>query len=87
MPGMLSVRPQLAGIGSGLGGAFTIGGGAALAALAGVLLSPGVAADAADPADAGLGRRSILCILWVMRRAHAQIGRLTLAVPGLQSLG
>lgn len=38
--GMLSVRPHLAGSASGLGGAITIGGGAALAALAGALLTP-----------------------------------------------
>lgn len=39
--GMLSVRPHLAGTASGLGGALMIGGGAALSALAGVLLVPG----------------------------------------------
>jgi len=38
--GMLSVRPQLAGTASGLGGALMIGGGAALAGWAGSLLSP-----------------------------------------------
>ncbi len=38
--GMLSVRPQLAGTASGLGGAIMIGGGAALSALAGALLTP-----------------------------------------------
>lgn len=38
--GMLSVRPHLAGTASGLGGALMIGGGAALSALAGSLLSP-----------------------------------------------
>jgi len=39
--GMLSVRPHLAGTASGLGGAITIGGGAALSALAGAVLVPG----------------------------------------------
>ena len=39
--GTLSVRPQLAGTASGLGGALMIGGGAALSALAGALLAPG----------------------------------------------
>ncbi|MFP7673394.1 multidrug effflux MFS transporter [Marivita sp. S0852] len=39
--GMLSVRPHLAGTASGLGGAIMLGGGAALSALAGVLLVPG----------------------------------------------
>jgi MFS transporter, DHA1 family, multidrug resistance protein len=38
--GMLSVRPHLAGTASGLGGAIMIGGGAALAVLAGVMLTP-----------------------------------------------
>ena len=37
--GMLSVRPHLAGSASGLGGAIMIGGGAALSALAGAMLS------------------------------------------------
>lgn len=39
--GMLSVRPHLAGSASGLGGAIMIGGGAALSALAGAMLTPG----------------------------------------------
>jgi MFS transporter, DHA1 family, multidrug resistance protein len=39
--GMLSVRPRLAGSASGLGGAIMIGGGAALSALAGAMLTPG----------------------------------------------
>lgn len=39
--GMMSVRPELAGSASGLGGALNIGGGAALSALAGWLLAPG----------------------------------------------
>jgi MFS transporter, DHA1 family, multidrug resistance protein len=38
--GMLSVRPHLAGTASGLGGAIMLGGGAALSALAGALLTP-----------------------------------------------
>lgn len=38
--GMLSVRPHLAGTASGLGGAIMIGGGSALAVLAGQLLTP-----------------------------------------------
>jgi DHA1 family bicyclomycin/chloramphenicol resistance-like MFS transporter len=39
--GILAARPELAGTASGLGGAITIGGGAAFAALAGALLTPG----------------------------------------------
>ena len=42
--GMLSVRPHLAGTASGLGGAIMIGGGAALSALAGALLTEGTGA-------------------------------------------
>ncbi len=38
--GLVSVRPHLAGSASGLGGALTIGAGAALASLAGALLTP-----------------------------------------------
>ncbi len=38
--GMLSVRPHLAGTASGLGGAIMLGGGAALGALVGFLLTP-----------------------------------------------
>ncbi len=38
--GMLSVRPHLAGTAAGLGGAIMIGGGAALSALAGAVLTP-----------------------------------------------
>lgn len=39
--GMMSVRPDLAGTASGLGGVISIGGGAAFAAIAGGLLTPG----------------------------------------------
>jgi MFS transporter, DHA1 family, multidrug resistance protein len=39
--GTVSVRPHLAGSASGIGGAMMVGGGAALAALAGALLGPG----------------------------------------------
>ncbi len=38
--GMVSVRPHLAGSAAGLGGAIQIGGGAALSALAGIILTP-----------------------------------------------
>jgi DHA1 family bicyclomycin/chloramphenicol resistance-like MFS transporter len=42
--GMLSVRPHLAGTASGLGGAIMVGGGAALSALAGFMLTHGTGA-------------------------------------------
>ena len=38
---MLSVRPDLAGAASGLGGSISIAGGAAISTLAGILLVPG----------------------------------------------
>ncbi|TVP72174.1 MAG: MFS transporter [Rhodobacteraceae bacterium] len=38
--GMMSVRPHLAGTASGIGGAIMIGGGAALSAVAGAILTP-----------------------------------------------
>jgi MFS transporter, DHA1 family, multidrug resistance protein len=68
--GMLSVRPQLAGSAAGLGGAITIGGGAALSALAGVVLS-----ETSGPMPLILlmlstSAASILCVIWVMRRAR-----------------
>ncbi len=71
--GMLSVRPALAGSAAGLGGAFTIGGGAALSALAGVLLSPGSGPMPLIALMFASSALSILCILWVIRRAR-QIG-------------
>jgi DHA1 family bicyclomycin/chloramphenicol resistance-like MFS transporter len=71
--GMLSVRPQLAGSAAGLGGAFTIGGGAALSALAGTLLSPGSGTVPLIALMFASSALSIPCILWVMRRAR-QIG-------------
>jgi DHA1 family bicyclomycin/chloramphenicol resistance-like MFS transporter len=71
--GMLSVRPQLAGSAAGLGGAFTIGGGAAFAALAGVVLSKESGPLPLTLLMLASSAMSILCILWVMRRAR-QIG-------------
>ena len=72
--GLLSVRPKLAGAASGLGGAIMIGGGAALSAVAGALLSPG--SDAAPliwimflSASAG-----VLAILYVIQRER-ELGR------------
>lgn len=69
--GMLSVRPSLAGSAAGLGGAFTIGGGAALSALAGAVLSPGSGPTPLIVLMLASSALSVLCILWVMRRARA----------------
>ena len=69
--GILSVRPELAGTASGLGGAIMVGGGAALAALAGAVLPPG---STEMPLIALMLASSVLstvCILAVIRRARA----------------
>lgn len=71
--GMMSVRPELAGTASGLGGAMSIGGGAALATLAGMLLVPGGTEAPLLALMALSSVVSVLSILWVMRR-RAQLG-------------
>lgn len=71
--GILSVRPELAGTASGLGGAFIIGGGAALAALAGALLPPGATERPLVLLMLLTSAGSVLAILWVIRRAR-QLG-------------
>jgi DHA1 family bicyclomycin/chloramphenicol resistance-like MFS transporter len=68
--GMLSVRPELAGTASGLGGAITIGGGAALAALTGAVLGPGSGELPLILLMLGSGLASVACIVAVMRRAR-----------------
>ncbi|MCB1399793.1 MAG: Bcr/CflA family drug resistance efflux transporter, partial [Rhodobacteraceae bacterium] len=71
--GMMSVRPELAGTASGLGATITVGGGAALSAVAGAMLGPdsGAAPLLIIMTASSLG--SILSILWVIRR-RAQLG-------------
>jgi DHA1 family bicyclomycin/chloramphenicol resistance-like MFS transporter len=69
--GLLSVRPELAGTASGLGGAILIGGGAALAALAGVLLGPGASEMPLILLMLASSVASVLAILFVIRRARA----------------
>ncbi|MDX5350646.1 MAG: multidrug effflux MFS transporter [Paracoccaceae bacterium] len=71
--GMLSVRPELAGTASGLGGAILIGGGAALAAVAGVLLGPGSTEMPLILLMLASSLASVVAILLVIRRAR-QIG-------------
>ena len=58
--GTLSVRPRLAGSASGLGGALMIGGGAALSAYAGTLLSADSGAEPLIALDADLERPVVL---------------------------
>jgi DHA1 family bicyclomycin/chloramphenicol resistance-like MFS transporter len=69
--GMLSIRPDLAGTASGLGGAIQIGGGAALAALAGALLTEGATEMPLVLLMLASSVLSVLSILAVMRRAKA----------------
>jgi DHA1 family bicyclomycin/chloramphenicol resistance-like MFS transporter len=67
--GMLSVRPALAGSAAGLGGAFMIGGGAALSVIAGFILGPGTGARPLIILMLLTTLASVVCALWVMRRA------------------
>ncbi len=71
--GMLSVRPDLAGTASGLGGAILIGGGAGLAAFAGILLGPGSSEMPLILLMLASSIASVIAILFVIRRAR-QIG-------------
>lgn len=66
--GMLSVRPQLAGSAAGLGGAITIGGGAALSALAGWVLQTGGSALALVGLMLATSALSVVSVLWVLAR-------------------
>jgi MFS transporter, DHA1 family, multidrug resistance protein len=74
--GILSVKPELAGTASGLGGALMIGGGAALAAFAGALLPPGSTELPLVLLMLASSVASIIAILFVIRRAKA------LGLPG-----
>lgn len=66
--GLLSVRPHLAGSAAGLGGALAIGGGAALSAVAGAILTPGSGTVPLILLMLATSGVSVLCILWVMAR-------------------
>jgi DHA1 family bicyclomycin/chloramphenicol resistance-like MFS transporter len=71
--GMMSVRPELAGTASGLGGALAVAGGAGLAALAGALLHEGSGAAPLLVIMATSAIASIAFILWVMIRERQLI--------------
>ena len=66
--GMMSVRPELAGTASGLGGALAIAGGAALSALAGAMLGTGTGARPLLAIMLLSAIGSVIAILWVIRR-------------------
>lgn len=69
--GILSVRPQLAGSASGLGGAMMIGGGAALSAVTGALLSHETGALPLVLMMFASAACSVLTAAYVIRRAKA----------------
>ncbi len=68
--GMLMVRPNLAGSASGLGGAIMIGGGAAMSAWAGALLSPASGALPLLWIMLGSSVLAVLSISFVIYREH-----------------
>ena len=72
--GMLSVRPNLAGSAAGLGGAFMIGGGAALSALAGFVLGPTTGPLPLVLLMLAISAAAIVCILWVIQRQKIVLG-------------
>ena len=71
--GLLSIKPHLAGTASGLGGSLMIGGGAALSAMAGWLLSFGHGALPLVLLMAASGACSVVAILLTIRR-NRQLG-------------
>lgn len=70
MAGMLSVRPKLAGSASGLGGAAMIGGGAALSAFAGTVMTEGSGPVPLIILMFLTSLISVAAILFVIRRAR-----------------
>ena len=74
--GMMSVRPELAGPASGLGGALAVAGGAVLSALAGALLQPGSGATPLQVIMFASAAGSLVSVLWVLRRERqlARVG-------------
>jgi len=68
--GMLSVRPALAGSAAGLGGAFMVGGGAALSVFAGFVLGPDTGALPLIILMLTTTLASTVCALWVVWRAR-----------------
>jgi DHA1 family bicyclomycin/chloramphenicol resistance-like MFS transporter len=66
--GMLSVRPHLAGTASGLGGAMMVGGGAALSALAGLVLTGTHGAYPLILLMLSASVSAVLAILYTIRR-------------------
>ncbi len=72
--GMLSVRPELAGTASGLGGAMMIGGGAALSALTGALLTETTGAWPLLGVMGASAALAVVAIGYVARRQRQVMG-------------
>ena len=70
--GIVSVRPELAGSASGLGGALMIGGGAAVAAMTGALLGPGSGGAPLIWTMLGAALLGLCATLWVMAVARSR---------------
>ena len=68
--GMLSIRPAVAGTASGIGGSIQIGGGAALAAIAGFLLTINESAYPLQIIMFLSAFMGFVCIVYVIRRAQ-----------------
>ena len=68
--GMLSIRPAVAGTASGIGGAIQIGGGAALAALAGFVLTVSESTYPLQLIMLLSALMAFLSIVYVIRRAR-----------------
>jgi DHA1 family bicyclomycin/chloramphenicol resistance-like MFS transporter len=72
--GLLSVRPQVAGTASGLGGAIMIGGGAAVSVLAGVVLEGSAKSLPLQVLMLATSTLCLLSVIYVIRRAQ-QVAR------------
>lgn len=72
--GMMSVRPELAGTASGLGGAMTLAGGAILSSIAGAMLHDGSGALPLIAIMTLSAIGSVFVILWVIRRERQVTG-------------
>ena len=73
--GMMSVRPELAGTASGLGGAMSVAGGAGLAALAAAFLHDDAGAAPLLAIMVAVSAGSVLSTLWVIARERQVLGR------------
>lgn len=73
--GMMSVRPELAGTASGLGGSMSVAGGAGLAALAGMFLHDDAGAGPLLTIMVLVSAGAICCALWVLARERRALAK------------